>query len=240
VVVRLPAWPGDARLLELARSSGVTETTFVRIVGRRVELRWFTPAAEVPLCGHGALAAAALFRSWLLDVGAHPVANLEGRLWLYRRGPEAGVLLAPASITELASDSVRLPDLEPQRVFDAGRDYLVVVDDEAQLLRFRPSAFGLEALDKVGLILSAPAADARAAFRFFAPRAGIPEDDVSISVIPALAAVWGGSVRAWSFRQATSHPVHIRAALHDERVAVTGEVREFARGTLVSGRGLGC
>lgn len=238
VVVRFAAWPDDARLARIARTSGVTETTFVRSEGQKVELRWFTPAAEVPLCGHGALAAAALLRPHLRN-GVQAVANLGGRLSLYRGESEAGILLPPARLTELAPDVLGLPALRPSRVFDAGRDYLAVVDDEQQLLRFRVAGSGLEALDKVGLILCAPAADARAAFRFFAPRAGIPEDDVSISVLPALAAVWGRGARAWSFRQAAAQAVQLRAALRDDQIAVTGEVLEFARGTLQSEGGLG-
>jgi predicted PhzF superfamily epimerase YddE/YHI9 len=237
VVVRLGSWPDDARLAEFARSSGVEETTFARIESGRIELRWFSPTAEVPLCGHGALAAAALFRPWLESAGARAVANLDGKLWLYAHEHEAGVLLAPARITEQPADSLGLPELRPSRVFDTGRDYLAVVD-EPQLRRFRVSGSGLEALDKVGFILSAPVAGACAAFRFFAPRAGIPEDSVSISVVPALAAVWGGRSQAWSFRQDARHPTCIRAALHEDKIAVTGEVREFARGTLPLDQGL--
>src|ERR1035438_10593143 len=59
VVVPLDSWPGDALLQSIANQNGLSETAyFVRTGPARAELRWFTPAVEVDLCGHATLASA--------------------------------------------------------------------------------------------------------------------------------------------------------------------------------------
>src|SRR5690348_4728865 len=58
----LPSWLPDAALQSIAAENDLSETAF--LVGREgfFELRWFTPAVEVDLCGHATLASAfALF-----------------------------------------------------------------------------------------------------------------------------------------------------------------------------------
>src|SRR5688500_8748323 len=52
------AWGADA-MLTIAKRIGHAETAFVvPRSGADYDLRWFTPAAEVPLCGHATLASA--------------------------------------------------------------------------------------------------------------------------------------------------------------------------------------
>ena len=58
VVVLGPNQP-DAHLLAMAAEFNLSETAFLVPLGRaRYQLRWFTPKAEVDLCGHATLATA--------------------------------------------------------------------------------------------------------------------------------------------------------------------------------------
>ena len=58
-VVPLDSWLDDALLQRIANENGLSETAFfVRTGPARAELRWFTPAVEVDLCGHATLATA--------------------------------------------------------------------------------------------------------------------------------------------------------------------------------------
>src|SRR5579863_2027020 len=58
-VVPLDTWPDDGLLQRIANENGLSETAyFVRTGPARADLRWFTPAIEVDLCGHATLAAA--------------------------------------------------------------------------------------------------------------------------------------------------------------------------------------
>ena len=58
-VMPLEAYLSDAKLQAIAAENNVAETAFIVPAGEgRWELRWFTPAVEVPLCGHATLGAA--------------------------------------------------------------------------------------------------------------------------------------------------------------------------------------
>ncbi len=49
--------PSSDLMLKIAREMNLSETAFV-IRGADLKIRWFTPNAEVNLCGHATLAAA--------------------------------------------------------------------------------------------------------------------------------------------------------------------------------------
>src|SRR5260221_1942122 len=60
-VCPLEAWLPDATLQAIAAENNLSETAFLVPDGatavRGYEIRWFTPACEVELCGHATLAA---------------------------------------------------------------------------------------------------------------------------------------------------------------------------------------
>jgi predicted PhzF superfamily epimerase YddE/YHI9 len=233
LVVRLPAWPAVERLRAIAALGRGTETTFVVGEPSRITLRWFAEDREVPLCGHGALAASRLFGSWLPDGACAEVDNLRGRLWLARRGDAPFIVLRRTPLTAVDAGPLDI-GVPVRHAFDAGRDFLLIVEDEAALVAYRPDPAVLGRLPKLGCILAAPASGATAAFRFFAPRAGIPEDRASGSVIPALVAYWGGhGTSEYRFRQRSpSGAVEIRASQWTEGVAIGGDVVTLGRGRL--------
>lgn len=233
-VMRLPSWPSVEKLQGLAMASGVAETTFVVVHGSAVEVRWFAGDHEVPLCGHGALAASSLLMGIFTADELYEVSNLRGRLWLGHAANKALMALQQIHLEELPPHEVSF-GVQTNRVFDAGRDYLVVLENEEELLDYRPNSSHLESLVKVGCIMTAPCADGTAAFRFFAPRVGILEDRASGSVIPALVAYWGrNGQQACEFVQRSGENIRIAARIRDRRILVTGDVIELSRAALPS------
>src|SRR3974390_178556 len=59
-VLPLGNFPDDATMLAIAAENNLSETAFLVRDGAEYRLRWFTPRVEVPLCGHGTLASAAV------------------------------------------------------------------------------------------------------------------------------------------------------------------------------------
>ncbi len=231
-VMRLSEWPSAQRLQELALSSDVAEATFVVADAGEIEMRWFAGAREVQLCGHGALAASALLRGMFTADELYEVSNLRGRLWLGRTADQALVAFQRIHLEELPAQELDF-GVHPHRVFDAGRDYLVVLKDEEELLTYQPDPTLLGSLVKVGCILTAPCAHGTAAFRFFAPRVGILEDRASGSVIPALVEYWvRDSERTFEFLQRSGWDIRIAAHCRDGRILVMGNVIESSRALL--------
>src|SRR5581483_4877476 len=68
-VVVLERWPADAWMQSVAAEMNLSETAFlVRRGPGEFDLRWFTPAVEVDLCGHATVASArVLFDEGLAD-----------------------------------------------------------------------------------------------------------------------------------------------------------------------------
>jgi len=57
-VCPLEEWLGDNVLQAIAEENNLSETAFFIPSKTGFELRWFTPVAEVDLCGHATLASA--------------------------------------------------------------------------------------------------------------------------------------------------------------------------------------
>ena len=63
--------PADSWLQDVAREMNLSETAFLLPHDEGYDLRWFTPAAEVDLCGHATLASAhVLWEEGLLPLNA--------------------------------------------------------------------------------------------------------------------------------------------------------------------------
>ena len=57
-IVPTSEWLPDATMQAIAAENNLAETAFIVPQGEDYAIRWFTPAAEVPLCGHATLASA--------------------------------------------------------------------------------------------------------------------------------------------------------------------------------------
>ncbi|MBM5799933.1 MAG: PhzF family phenazine biosynthesis protein [Cyanobacteria bacterium K_DeepCast_35m_m2_023] len=209
-VVLLEHPVSDAWMQALARSLNQSETAFVLQADAGWWLRWFTPSTEVPLCGHGTLAALLALQHWQrLDArgqtvffsrsGPMPVA-LDGGLGALCL-PSAGLQpqVAPPELQQLLSEAVGSP---PLRFWRSGLGYSVaLLPPEAPLAamgspssRLQPSeAGGLVLMQAMGGSASDPMVAGKAAdyqLRFFAPGLGIDEDPVTGSAHALVAPYW--------------------------------------------------
>ena len=50
-------WISDEQMLSIAKENNLSDTAFAVKEGDGYRLRWFTPEAEIDLCGHATLAA---------------------------------------------------------------------------------------------------------------------------------------------------------------------------------------
>lgn len=235
IVIRLASWPDTARLATFPSLLGDTETCFFVLNDQQLEMRWFAGNREVPLCGHCALAACSVLLPVLQDGALLEVANLPGRLWLSSHDGVPYIHFKEPLLKEIPAEKVQI-GVPLTKAFDAGRDYLLIVKNDEILKGFDPGKASLDKLEKIGCILSSPTDSATAAFRFFAPRAGIPEDRASGSVIPALMAYWAQEEYGkCEFSQESGHGIRMQARRVDNKIALTGSVLRFATGKISPG-----
>jgi PhzF family phenazine biosynthesis protein len=194
VVEPMDAWPDAAWMQALAAENNQAETAFLLKTSddARFGLRWFTPALEVPLCGHATLASTHMLLSELgLSAEAVTFDTQSGPL-VVRRSDDGYEMdfpaLAPRRIDAPAGLAAAL-GVEPQEVWVSS--YIVaVLKDEAEVRAVAPDLVALEAVASAatarGNVGVAAIADAGQAYdvvdRFFAPGSGIPEDPATGSL----------------------------------------------------------
>jgi PhzF family phenazine biosynthesis protein len=231
----------DAVMQSIAAENNLPETAFVLRGREHLELRWFTPAVEVDLCGHATLAAAhVLFAHTRAPSGAS-VARIE---FQSKSGPLAverdGELLVldfpsrPAAACEAPEALVRGLGSAPLEVLGS-RDYLCVYAREEDVASLRPDMSLLAGLDRFGVIATAPGSGAvDFVSRFFAPGEGIPEDPVTGSAHCTLIPYWAkrlGKTKL-SARQVSARGGELACELAGDRVRIGGRAVTYLRGEI--------
>lgn len=195
----------DATRMQLiARELSLSETAFVQRRGRDgadFDLRWFTPAAEVELCGHATLASAhALWQDGF--AGIDETISFHCLSGVLTCKQEAGWIemdfpIQKAEASTAPSEIWKAIDAVPKWVGKNPSDYLIEVDSEETLLHIQPDMSRLEAIPARGFIVTSPPSEERRAAgvdfvsRFFGPAVGVPEDPVTGSAHCCLAPFWG-------------------------------------------------
>lgn len=205
--------PTEKWMQAVAADVNLSETTFLLPLGEDVDgdynIRWFTPRAEVDLCGHATLAASHALKECSLmhsdsvlfscKSGMLPVLRdrQTGMYWLdfplcgVQDVPEKKDLLAQLySALCIPADGVAGQNLT-KSVSD---DFVVILSSEDAVRDLQPDFRKLTALPAHrGLIVTAePRRGSEHDFvsRFFAPAVGIDEDPVTGSAHCALAPLW--------------------------------------------------
>jgi PhzF family phenazine biosynthesis protein len=172
----------------VAREMNLSETAFLYRVGGGFNLRWFTPAVEVDLCGHATLAAAhVLWETGELGRDERALFHTRGGLLTAGRRGDWIELDFPAEperpMTGEAPDSALATALgvKPKHVGMNRLDYLVEVDSEETLKTLKPNMKSLAELPVRGVIVTCASASSEFDFasRFFALGSGIDEDPVT-------------------------------------------------------------
>jgi len=244
-VCPLPAWL-PAPLMQIAAENSLAETAFfVPCAGEPAgfDLRWFTPAVEIDLCGHATLAAAhVLFTHLGFAASEITFHSQSGPLRVTREANGRLTLDFPSRPPrELPAHPTGLTDAlhaTPLRVL-ATRDLLVVFSSEAEVLALRPDYARLAALEYVGVIATAPGAGGiDFVSRFFAPRVGVPEDPVTGSAHSILIPYWADKLGKTELRarQISPRGGDLWCRLRDGgRVDISGYAVTYAAGELLVG-----
>jgi PhzF family phenazine biosynthesis protein len=203
-------------------------------------LRWFTPAVEVDLCGHATLASAhVLWEEGHLPAGAQArFHSRSGLLSADRRGDWIE-LDFPATITTPAEPPPHLLDALGVTASYVGKnkfDYLVEIESEEALRAVAPDFTALRKLPVRGVIVTARSASADYDFisRFFAPASGVDEDPVTGSAHCALGPYWSKRLGKSEFTafQASARGGVVRVRLQGDRAILGGQAVTVLRGEL--------
>lgn len=243
-VVPLASWLDDGLMQRIAMENNLSETAFLVPTPERDDtdyhIRWFTPGAEVPLCGHATLASAwVLFNrlDWRGDTirltcksGLLAVTR-QADGWLELDFPALGTESVPAPA--LLRDSLEgVPDTILH--VPADTNYLVELADEAAVRAAEPDLRGLKALGNQGVIITAAGRQCDFVSRYFAPGVGIDEDPVTGSIHSVLTPYWAARLGRSDLlaHQLSARGGVLKCQLRDDRVGIAGQAAFYMEGRI--------
>ena len=237
-VCLLDAWLDDGVLQSIAAENNLSETAFLVSRGEMFELRWFTPAAEVALCGHATLAAAKVLfdlRGWK-EPEIRFQTRQRGTLTVQRRGDLFEMDFPALPVRPVATPPGLAAALgaEPRQGLASTDDWLAVLDDEATVRNLKPDLAAVAKFNCRCLVPTARGDEVDFVSRAFAPRYGIPEDPVTGSAHCALAPYWAGVLGKDELRafQVSARGGEVRCRLAGDRVKLAGQAVVFLEGTI--------
>lgn len=235
-VCPLESWLPDDVLQRVAAENNLAETAFFTRQPDCFHLRWFTPIVEMDLCGHATLASAFVLFSELGHSERSVRFQTRSGLLAAERNGEIIELDFPSCAPERCAppqELARALGREPREVLRS-RDFLAVYDSQAEVAALNPDMALLARLNCLGVIVTAPGKDADFVSRFFAPRAGIPEDPATGSSHSTLIPFWAerlGKTELFA-RQISPRGGEIYCRLLGDRVGIGGRAVIYCRGQL--------
>ena len=234
----LDKWLDDELLQAIAMENNLPETAFIVPEGSGYLIRWFTPTAEVDLCGHATLASGYVVFNHLNFAGEEITffSPRSGDLKVIKRD-DVLFLDFPADTFAEVVPPVELINglrLEPLEVFKGKTDYLVVIHSEEEISNLHPDFNLLAGLEGRGVIVTAPGNEVDFVSRFFAPGISIPEDPVTGSAHTTMIPYWSKRLNKKQLvaRQLSERGGALLCEDWGDRVKIGGKARLFMKGEI--------
>jgi PhzF family phenazine biosynthesis protein len=223
---------------KIAAEFNLSETSFVKYVdSNKYHIRWCTPTMEVPLCGHGTLAAAhVLFNEMNIKFESIDLDSLSGTLKVTRVSQSKYQLDFPLQPIETKLDISRFLSLFTNEtvceVYNVLDDVMIVLQEESDVLHYQPNFDLMKTFEYGGIMITAPSQSYDFVSRYFCPREGINEDPVTGSAHCKLADYWSKRLNKTSFRvfQASHRGGELELNIHNDRVLISGQAIVTAAG----------
>jgi PhzF family phenazine biosynthesis protein len=238
----LPERRESAWMQSVGSEMNLSETAFLALQADGYELRWFTPAVEVDLCGHATLASAHVLWETERLPADRPVRfhTRSGLLTCRREGGriEMDFPSTPPAPFSPPSDLAQALGAAPTWVGKTPFDLFAEVESEAALRGLKPDFLRIAAYGGRGLIVTARATIAGFDFvsRFFAPAAGVNEDPVTGSAHCCLAPYWAERLKKTEMTgyQASARGGVVGVAAVGDRVKLRGQAVTVLRCELLA------
>ena len=221
----------------IAFENNLSETAYILINKSPIEIRWFSPTAEVDLCGHATLASAKiLFEHYLPHEKKIIFDSNSGELIVTQNG-NLLTLDFPSDTFKKVDNNDEInqaANTYSEEIYKGKDDYLVILESEEELKRLTPNFEQVSKLNARGLIVSAPSNTVDFVSRCFFPQLGVNEDPVTGSAHTLLMPYWSNRLGS---NKLTANQVSQRGGvLHCEykgtRTLISGEAIVFLTGVI--------
>jgi PhzF family phenazine biosynthesis protein len=225
-VMPLDKWLDDGLMQAIAAENNLSETAFTvpsESEDADFDLRWFTPAAEVELCGHATLAAGHI----LMTGQSVRFATRSGVLIVSRREDLLELDLPAAQLSEVHEPelcaALRIGD-QPVWLANGYNDAAIIeLADEQAVRSITPDFAALKRIHRMAVV-TAPGDRQDVASRVFVPYLAIDEDPVTGSAHAALVPYWTSRLGRSEFTalQASARSGMLHCRLQGDRAVLGG------------------
>lgn len=224
--------PSVEWMQNIAMEMNLSETAFVFNSDGKRHIRFYTPEAEISLCGHATLSASHI----MFEQGFAPtdkvlvLSSKVGDLMVSKDGDWITMNFPAFSYNnvEITPEFRNITALDAFELYEAGEGWtLAIMKDEQSVRNAAPDLARMKNSRYGDMIITAPSDDSRFDFcvRCFAPALGINEDPVTGSAHCALTPFWSARLGKTSFisHQVSKREGILRVTLDGARVNVSGQ-----------------
>jgi len=228
----------EETMQNIAMENNLSETAFITRGNGEWLIRWFTPAAEVDLCGHATLASGFVVLN-ILEPHSDEVifrSRVMGLLTVRKRG-DLLELDFPADTpgeTELPAIIRESLGQAPKECHIGRSDYLLLYGSEDEILALKPDFRMLAGTEARGVIATAPGKEADFVSRFFCPGIGIDEDPVTGSAHTTLTPFWSARLgkKSMTARQLSARGGILECTMDGDRIRIAGSALLYLKGEI--------
>lgn len=235
-VCPLDSWLDDELMQKIAMENNLCETAFFVKEGERYHIRWFTPIAEVDMCGHATLASAFVLFKILNYPNDEIVFDSKSGELRVKKEHDKFIMDFPAQ--EIAASAVPYAiteafEIQPKECYKS-MDYLLVFENEEDILNLKPNFQKLKNIDARGVIITSKSKEYDFVCRFFAPKIGIDEDPVTGAAFTQLVPYWSKVLDKKEFRakQVSKRGGEVFCKLQGLRVEIAGYGVKYLEGAV--------
>jgi PhzF family phenazine biosynthesis protein len=233
----LEKWLPDDVMQKIAMENNLAETAFYIPEGHGFHIRWFTPKAEVNLCGHATLATAfVLFELLNYQGNAVSFQSRSGELKVTKNKNMLTLNFPTDKIQkeEINESMLKCFDKKPVEVYSGRDDFMFIYNSQYEIENIKPDFNSIAAFKKRGIIITAKGNDCDFVSRYFAPAFGINEDPVTGSAHTTLTPYWTKKLGKTDLTavQLSERKGHLKCKFLDDRVEISGEAKLYMTGEI--------
>lgn len=235
-VIPLEVWLDDALMQKIAMENNLSETAFFVKEGTHYNIRWFTPACEVDMCGHATLASAfVLFEILHYQNDEIVFDSKSGKLRVKREDDKLVIDFPTQEIVACGIPHliVEAFGVQPKECYKS-MDYLLVFENEEEILNAMPNFEKLKNINARGVIITSQSKEYDFVCRFFAPKVGIDEDPVTGAAFTQLVPYWSKVLNKYELKakQVSKRGGEVFCKRNSSRVEIAGYGVKFMEGTI--------
>jgi len=224
----LDKWLPEDFMQNIAMENNLAETAFVVKEQENYHIRWFTPKAEVALCGHATLASGHVIFNHLNEKKEEIIFQSKSGELKVRKEGKVLILNFPTDIIheiEIPSTIAEAIGLHPVGAYKGRTDYMLIYQDQAQIEKIQPDFRKLKQTNARGIMVTAPGKESDFVSRFFAPAVGVDEDPVTGSAHTSLIPYWAKTLgkTEMSAIQLSSRRGYLNCKYLGDRVEIGGK-----------------